>query len=171
MKKKGSLNLELLFPVISSYKNRFWVSQNPSKFTVCSNAFLEQFKNDKDYKIIDAAGNLYHEYRIERLGYTNFFFGCTLGSTSSTYFANIFLEKIKEMSLQELTQVGIQIIRSNEKYFSGTMLDIERWEAEFVLLDKKDDVLRYMYYFADTSRYNNPDMKDLQWKERSGFVK
>ena len=115
-------------------------------------------------------GNLYSEINVERLGYSNFLFGFNLASTSSTYFANIYLEKIQELSIEELKGTGFDILKSNENFLSGTALNIKKWQVEFKTLHDREDVLRYIFYFVDTSRYHNPDIKDTNWRERVGFV-
>jgi hypothetical protein len=171
MKNKGSINLEIVFPIISIFKTEFSVVQTKNQFTICNNQFLEQLKkNYGDYRVLDSLGNLYSNNKIERLGYTNILFGFNLAGGTSTYFANVYLEKISELSIEELKKIGFNILKSKKDFFSGTMLNIKKWQAEFKELDNREDVLRYIFYFVDTSRYRNPDSKDLKWRENRGFV-
>jgi hypothetical protein len=74
------------------------------------------------------------------------------------------------LTVHELKQLGFDIVKSNKKHYKETTLDIPRWEQEFNFLTEKEDCLRYLFYFSDTSRFYDPDKKDVGWRERVGFV-
>ena len=172
MRKKGQINIEISFPTIGISGNEFWVIQHRDDFTICNNKFLKEFNESKTkLNFLDSTGGYYRCSKIEKIGYTNILWGFNLVTMGSTFFANIYLEKNEELSIDELKKMGISILNFQKEYFSGTTLDIRKWKLEFLALKDKEDILRFLFYFGDPGRYNDPDTKDLQWRERIGILK
>jgi len=170
VKQKGLINIDISFPIIIHYFGEFGVIQLRHQLTKTNKNFIENFNQKKsEFVIIDSIGCRYILNKIEKLGYTNMFWGFSLANAGvSSYFADIYLEPLGELSTQELKELGFEILKSKENYFEEVDLDseIKNWKKEFEQLTDRENVLRYMFYFADISRYLSPSDNDANWRKR-----
>lgn len=167
---KGTLNINISFPIISNIENQFYVSQTILNYTVCKRSYIPILSRLNE-SIIDSEGVHYKRKEVSFTSYINLLGGLSLkygGFGASFVHKNV--EKLKILSTEQLKETGNKILSYKQDFFSRTDLPIEKWRKEFEILEEREDVLRYLFYFTDTSRYHNPDIKDSQWRERVGFA-
>lgn len=169
--KQGLLTLDISFPIIVRIENDFSVMQNIQEYTTCLRSYIPAL-NILPESIIDANGIMYKRGEVIFLKYINAFKGFSIkyGGFGVSYVQKQ-LSKIKDLTVNELKDIGLDIIKSNQNFYSGTALDIQKWQDEFKILTDKENCLRYLFYFADTSRFYDPDKKDMNWRERVDFTK
>ena len=167
---KGKLNLELSFPIILLVENQVSIAQEPAEFLIRKRSYIPTLRKLEE-KIIDADGNAYRNTGITALGNINWFGGFSLSYTGfGVCYVSRELVKTGHLSVEELKAEGRTILQSRKRYFGGTTLNIKKWAAEFKNLTHREDVLRYVFYFAGTSYYKNPDANDKEWRSLRGFL-
>jgi hypothetical protein len=162
----GKLNIDLPFPIIVFNGNDIDVIQETEHYLMCKKSripILAKFKET----IMDCYGNEYIRTDIKPLKHINMFYGFSLpfGGFGVCYL-EIKIEKIKALSNDELKERGRKIINSKRKLYSGTTLNFKKWEKEFYDLADKEDILRYLFYFAKYEYYVAPDNGDQRWRAR-----
>ncbi len=172
---RGRINIDISFPIISIFKDGensdVYVAQTVQAYTVGKKSYTNKPSGLFEI-IIDSNGVLYKKNSAQPLGYINIFRGFSLKSAGfGVCYFDVELEEISVLSIQELKHYGFEILEINSSFYEGTMLPIEKWRVEFERLTSREDVLRYMYYFAGTSYYKYPDNEDHTWRERKGFIK
>lgn len=166
----GRINIEISFPIISFTMNDIYLSQTIKTYAIAKEAQIPQL-NKIDEFVIDSDGELYKRKSIKFLNYINYINGFSLKFAGfGTCYLDIELDKIKTLSTIELFDYGIKILALNEDFYSDTTLPIQKWKIEFGSLSDREDILRYMFYFANTSYYYNPDKNDNKWRDRRGFI-
>jgi len=162
---------DLSFPIISIIGNEFIVSQTPQDYFVCRKDYIPELSKLKE-SIIDANGIHYIRGKVSFIKYINAFKGFSLKAAGfGVAYVNKQIDKIKDLSVDELKGIGQDIMRSNGNHYVNVDMDIKNWKEEFTLLKDKDEVLRYMFFFADTHRFYHPGIRDNNWRKRRGFVK
>ncbi len=157
MKSKGTINIKISFPVISKTNYGYSVSQSANEFVICNKSYLDGIKKGEiREEIIDSAGNLFRKLKTEPVGYTNILWGFDLASFSSTYYADVYLEKLKELTVPQLIAIGLDVLKNKPSYYSDTMLDIEKHKEVFLQLNKKEDILKYIFFFVEPTNFHSP---------------
>ena len=171
MNENNFLITDLSFPIISIIGKEFIVSQTPQDYFVVKKDYIPELNKLKE-NIIDANGIKYIRGKVSFVKYINAFQGFSLkaGGFGAAY-VNKQIDKIKDLSVDEIKQIGQDIMKSNRNHYVNVDINIKNWEEEFKLLNNKDEVLRYIFFFADTSRFYHPGIRDNDWRKRRGFVK
>ena len=171
MGKRNFFVTDLSFPIISIIENEFIVSQSPRDYFVCVRDHISELNKMKE-SIIDANGIQFIRGKVSFVKYINAFKGFSLkvGGFGAAY-VNKQIDKIKDLSADELKEIGQDIMKSNKDHYVNVDINIKTWKEEYKLLNDKDEVLRYMFFFADTYRFYHPGIRDNNWRTRRGLVK
>ena len=168
---KGKINITVSFPIVLIEPGFAEVCQSLSKLTVGLKSSVP-ILNKRRRLIIDSDGFLYEIVLMKPLQYINFLKGFSLRWTGfGVCYMDIELAKIGPLSQEELVEYGLKIIKWKQNYFNETTLPIKERRAEFIKLKYKEDVLRYLFYFAGTEYYFSPEINDIDWRSRKGFIK
>jgi hypothetical protein len=167
----GKINIDVSFPIISMTNNDVQVFQQVVDYAICRKKSIEKLKKLNE-QILDSTGILYKRGDIFPLKRVNFFGGFSLKFASfGVWYVEKEFIKLKLLTDEELKIQGRDVLRKKAKLFEGTTLNIKKWAKEFEGLTERDDLLRYLFYFAGPSYYHTPDISDRQWRSRRGFDK
>lgn len=171
MSKRNFFVTELSFPVISIIGKEFIVSQTPQDYFVCKKDYIPELSKLKE-NVIDANGIQFIRGKVSFVKYINAFQGFSLKAGGfGVAYVHKQIDKIKDLSVDELKEIGQDIMKSKRNHYVNVDINIKNWKVEFKLLNDKDEVLRYMFFFADTHRFYHPGIRDNNWRKRRGYVK
>jgi len=164
--REGKINIQIPFPIILLVETEVSVVQTLKDYLVCKKSYIPILRNLEE-TLIDSQGNLYKRVGVSPLGFINVLAGFRFkyAGFGVCYVAKE-IEKLGLISGEELKKKGEQIIKHKKGFYNETTLEIERWKAEFDMLRDREDILRYLFYFASPSHYNNPDIRDERWRSR-----
>lgn len=153
---KGKTNIELSFPIISIIGKDVEVMKGLDEYTICLKSFIPNLNKLNEY-IIDSQGNFYKRKEVISLGYINFLRGFSLKFAGfGVCYVDKKLEKLKELTVEELKEKGKNIIKYKKRYYNETTLNISKFENEFEILGKREDVLRHLFFFAEPTLFEKP---------------
>lgn len=179
MAVKSRINIEIQMPVI--HKNdsltegytSYGVYQCQDDILICNNNYLKMIEDGEIFneELIDCNGILYKVKYREKLSPVNSFWGIFLPNSGFLkYHINLYLQEIQLLNENELKQIATEILKEKDDFFYNTLLPIEKWYKELQNIEDRNDILRYLFYFADPGRYYTPDQNDVNWKQRKGIV-
>ncbi len=163
---KGKLNIHVPFPIISISEHDMYVSASLETYAVAKKSSIPELNNFSEL-IIDAQGVLYRRTSIRALQYINIFRGFSLGGAGFGFcYLDVELEKIIILSIEELKNYGNNAVEFNMEYYEGTTLPIKKYKTTFNALEEREDVLKYLFFFAGADYFHPPDATESDWREK-----
>lgn len=122
MKKQGSINPDINFPILTIYNDVVSISQSEQIFTKWTKSVSKDKTYYENLNIYDSKGIQYNIKSVKISGYTNIFQGFDIFLNQSVY-VNIELEKKRTFELSEFKLIALDIIKFNIDYYSSAGID------------------------------------------------
>ena len=163
--KNGKINIEVEFPLIVSFEKQFYVAETVSQYTTCKKKFIPILEGLTE-SVIDANGILYKRHGVKFFKYVNAFLGFSIKYAGfGACYVEKELERVGAMNVDDLKRKGHQIINSNKNAFVDIDINVNEIRTEFDSLLIKEDILTYMRYLTDVSRFRKPTTVLLRGKK------
>jgi hypothetical protein len=168
--KQGNLNINPSFPIIVKTGSEFSVSKNIRDYTTCLRSYIPTL-NQLTETGLDSEGYLYERGRVQFLKYINIFRGFSLKYAGfGACFTQIDLRRVKQLTVQEIKNLGIEIITANREFYQGAGIDISTLEHQFTILPGRALCLKYLFHFADINQFPAPSLEPINIQHLSPNV-
>ena len=154
--KKGQLNIELQFPIISIIDKDVSVFKTKKEYLTCLKSYIPVLNKLTEF-IIDNNGTLYKRKTVKPLNYINFLNGFSIkyGGFGVCY-VDKQVELLSELNHLELLNWNTKILKINKNSLKAGNIDVLELENNISNeLDSKI-LIKYLFYISEPTFFIKP---------------